>query len=77
MSSGLIFTKSAMRFRLDNGHEFERDRPLAVCRNTARMVSQTRLGKHFTVTPEIKHFGLFDCGPTAPSGGTDTAAACC
>lgn len=64
-------------FRLDEGHLFEKDRPMAVCRNTARMLSETRLSTYFNVTPAIKHFGLFaDCG-TQESAEGDSGFACC
>lgn len=63
------------RFRLDDHHVFEARRPAAVCRNTARMLQETRLGRHFTVTPAIEHFGLFPCGPTGDT--PDPAAPCC
>lgn len=62
------------RFVFDDHHVFEARRPTAVCRNTARMLSRTRLGRYFQVTPELRHFGLFPCGP-APSAGGD--APCC
>lgn len=58
-------------WRLDAGHLFETGRPALVCRNTARMLTETRLATHFKVTDERKHFGLFDCGPS----GTGTATA--
>lgn len=65
-----------VEFRLDGGHVFERLRPMAVCRNTARMLSETRLARHFAVTPARRHFGLFDCAPKpAEAGGT--ASSCC
>ncbi|MBI2899741.1 MAG: methyltransferase domain-containing protein [Planctomycetes bacterium] len=50
-------------FRLDGGHLFERGRPVAVCRNTALLLTQTRLAKYFRVTPPRKHFGIFPCAP--------------
>ncbi len=50
-------------FKLDNTHEFEAGRPIAVCRNTAHMLTQTRFARYFEVTSAIKHFGLFDCSP--------------
>ncbi len=65
------------RFSLDDHHEFEAGRPLAVCRNTARMLSETRLARHFDVTDAIRHFGLFPCGPAAPSREGGGAAPCC
>ncbi len=54
---------SEVLWRLDGGHEFEVGRPMTVCRNTASMLTQTRLARHFEVTAAVKHFGLFDCGP--------------
>jgi len=67
------------RFRLDDHHLFEAHRPTPVCRNTARMLSETRLGRHFDVTPPIRHFGLFGCGAPAESAGSSGASAgpCC
>lgn len=62
------------RFVLDDHHVFERDRPLAVCGNTAAMLAETRYAPHFEVGARRGHFGLFDCGP-AP--GAADAAACC
>lgn len=64
------------RYWFDNHHVFEKDRPSAVCRNTARMLSETRLGRDFAVTQPIRHFGLFDC---APQQGSDPRSAppCC
>ncbi|GAA4855232.1 methyltransferase domain-containing protein [Luteimonas vadosa] len=64
------------RFVLDDHHVFERDRPMAVCGNTAAMLSQTRYAPHFEVSARRAHFGLFDCGPT-PAGGEAGAAGCC
>jgi SAM-dependent methyltransferase len=67
------------RFVLDDHHVFEAGRPAAVCRNTARMLSETRLGRHFSVTRPIQHFGLFPCGP-APQifkNGGGNGGPCC
>ena len=70
-------------FRLDDGHSFERDRPVPVCRNTATMLSRTRLGRYFRVTQPVKHFGLFDgsprgeAAPGASAGGGIASGACC
>lgn len=58
-----------VEFRLDDGHGFEAGRPTPVCRNTARMLTKTRFARHFDVTPEVKHFGAFDCKPVAPAAG--------
>ncbi|MEZ0229437.1 MAG: methyltransferase domain-containing protein, partial [Planctomycetota bacterium] len=67
------------RFVYDDHHVFEAARPTAVCRNTARMISETRLGRYFEVTAPIKHFGLFPCGPTpsAAAGAAPSGGACC
>ncbi len=65
------------RYTLDDHHVFEARRPAAVCRNTARMLSETRLGQHFTVTPAIEHFGLFPCGPGDATDGVSTSEPCC
>ncbi len=65
------------RFVFDDHHVFEAQRPSAVCRNTARMISETRLGKYFRVTEAVKHFGLFPCGPAPGVAGSGEAEPCC
>ena len=68
--------ESPHRFVLDDHHEFRAGLPVPVCGNTANMLSQTRLGRHFRVEGDFStHFGLFDCQP-APAGG-GAAQACC
>ena len=63
-------------FVLDEGHVFETGRPMPVCRNTARMLTETRFARWFEVTRASKHFGLFaSCGAPAATG--QGAAACC
>ncbi len=74
---------------LDDHHKFETKRPVLVCGNSASMVSETWLGKHFTIIGDRStHFGLFDCSPApaAPaavassaggSGGCDPSSGCC
>jgi len=64
------------RFVFDDHHAFEARRPTAVCRNTARMLSETRLGRYFDVTAPVRHFGIFPCGPE-PASGSSSAAPCC
>lgn len=60
------------RFNLDDHHIFEIGRPMAVCGNTASMLSKTRYGPHFRVIGDCSvHYGLFDCSPAfaeAPKG---------
>lgn len=64
--NGKLHTQQA-RFMLDDHHIFEAHRPTPVCRNTARMLTETRLSAYFNVTQPIAHFGLFPCGPSASS----------
>ena len=66
---------AAARFVFDDHHIFEAHRPTAVCRNTARMISETRLGRYFEVTPAVKHFGLFPCGRSRPAANRLSPAA--
>ncbi len=68
---------SSARFMLDDHHVFEAGRPAPVCRNTARMLSETRLGKYFEVTQPIRHFGLFACGTPAIKSEGKSGSACC
>ncbi len=64
-------------FDLDDHHHFETGRPLAVCGNTADMLSQTRYAPHFRVLGEKAiHYGLFPCGPTT-NAASNAAGACC
>lgn len=52
------------KYQLDDHHVFETKRPVLVCGNTASMLSNTRLKKHFTVLGDTStHFGVFPCGP--------------
>lgn len=68
--------EAAARFVYDDHHVFEVGRPTLVCRNTARMLSETRLRRYFEVTAPIKHFGLFPCGPVSAST-QGAPAGCC
>ncbi|MCB0366706.1 MAG: methyltransferase domain-containing protein [Bdellovibrionaceae bacterium] len=65
-------------FDLDNHHHFIAGKPMAVCSNTARMLSQTRLKNHFEVVgDESTHFGLFDCSPPVAFAGDAAPGSCC
>jgi arsenite methyltransferase len=64
------------RFALDDHHLFEAHRPTPVCRNTARMLQESRLGRYFEVTPSIKHFGLFDCAPASSTAEVSKTPCC-
>lgn len=68
-----------VRFRLDDHHEFEAGRPMLVCGNTAAMLGETRLARHFRIDGDRStHFGLFPCGGSgAASDGGGTAGSCC
>ena len=52
-------------YKLDDHHIFETKRPMLVCGNTASMLEDSWLSKHFKVVGDRSvHFGLFDCsGP--------------
>jgi len=75
-------------YALDDHHVFETGRPMLVCGNTASMVGDSWLAKHFEVigTRDV-HYGLFDCSSPsmadATSGSIDCgppsgqAGACC
>jgi SAM-dependent methyltransferase len=65
------------RFTYDDHHVFEAGRPAAVCRNTARLLGETRLKRYFDVTPPIRHFGIFPCGPAPVSRDEAVKASCC
>lgn len=66
-------------FSLDDHHVFETGKPVLVCGNTAAMLSQSRLGKHFRLLGDrATHFGPFPCAPAADKsidGGN--SGACC
>ena len=72
---GTILNQKA-RFTFDDHHVFEAHKPVPVCRSTARMLQETRLGVHFDVTAPIKHFGLFPCGG-ASATKESTQKSCC
>ena len=65
------------RFMLDDHHLLERDRPMLVCGNTAAMLTDTRYGAHFEVTPRRSHFGLFGSCAAPTSEDASTSGACC
>lgn len=67
-------------FYLDDHHLFTAHKPMLVCSNTAKMLSQSRFGKHFSLQGDTStHFGLFDCAPFGSSQNNSGAnpAACC
>ena len=66
-------------FILDDHHLFEKNKPMSVCQNTAKMISETRFGEHFKLIGTTEtHFGLFDCAPKSNSKSDDCSkGACC
>lgn len=66
-------------FVLDDHHDFITNKPMLVCSNTAAMLTNSRLSKHFIVEGNTEqHFGLFDCAPARPSAlSSQVGAACC
>lgn len=69
--------KHEARFVLDDHHVFESNRPTTVCRNTARMLSETRLARHFRVTAPVRHFGLFPCVSQETVPQAKPSGSCC
>ncbi|RPG49870.1 MAG: methyltransferase domain-containing protein [Gammaproteobacteria bacterium TMED1] len=66
------------QFMLDDHHIFEKGRPMLVCSNTARMLSQSRFSRFFKVQgKETKHFGLFECGSSLSSDSQTAPSPCC
>jgi arsenite methyltransferase len=67
-------------FALDDRHLFETGKPMLVCGNTAAMISETRLGRHFRVDGNRNvHYGIFSGGPEAddPCGSDEPGGCCC
>lgn len=53
-------------FTLDDHHVFEAGVAMRVCKNTADMLSASRLAAHFEVSSPMSHLGVFDCEPAPP-----------
>ena len=57
---------SERAYVLDEQHRFETGRPVLVCGNTAAMVGESWLAKHFVLRGDKStHFGLYDPAPAA------------
>jgi len=72
--------ESSHHFILDNHHIFESGKPMLVCSNTARMLTDTRLSKHFDVMGDLSvHYGLFaGCDETPIQKSADKpVGGCC
>ncbi|KAK9785959.1 hypothetical protein WJX73_006538 [Symbiochloris irregularis] len=66
---------------LDDHHVFQTNKPEAVCGNTAAMVGDSWLSRHFQVLGDRStHYGAFVCGPASaqvPPVAGNASAACC
>lgn len=68
-------------YDLDDHHRFVAGKPMLVCGNSAAMVGDSWLAKHFDVQGDRSvHYGLFDCAdpvaPAVPAAGA-AAGGCC
>jgi ubiquinone/menaquinone biosynthesis C-methylase UbiE len=70
---------SPFKFELDNGHVFYKNKPERVCGNTALMLSETRLKKHFQISGSFKeHFGAFEaCSNAEQEYVANSGNSCC
>lgn len=70
-------------YELDDHHRFVAGKPMLVCGNSASMVGDSWLGRHFEVTGNRGvHFGLFDCSAApaataAPAADASAGGGCC
>jgi SAM-dependent methyltransferase len=65
-------------YRLDDNHLFEAHRQVSVCRNTAAILTETRLSPHFRVSGgATRHFGLFACNSENQLVVSQNDAPCC
>lgn len=69
-------------YTLDGKHLFEAGRPERVCANTASMITDTRLSKHFQVQGQkTTHYGPFECALTLAAqqykGNNNAKGGCC
>jgi arsenite methyltransferase len=63
---------------LDAGHTFVKNKPHLVCGNSAAMLAETWLGKHFAVSGDRStHYGLFDCAHPAAVVAGAAGGSCC
>ncbi|KAI3425191.1 hypothetical protein D9Q98_008960 [Chlorella vulgaris] len=63
---------------LDDHHTFQAGKWYEVCGNTAAMVGDSWMGKHFEVVGDRStHYGLFACGPAPTTAPAAPGGACC
>jgi len=63
---------SQFKFKLDDGHIFEKNKAERVCGNTAKMLQDTRFSKYFDIIGSFdEHFGAYeDCATSTASDNT-------
>ncbi len=65
-------------FKLDDHHCLYTGKPMLVCGNTAAMLADTRLARHFRVSGDTSvHYGPFDCSPVPPGQEDSHVGSCC
>ncbi len=73
--------ESPHAFILDDHHTFITGKPMLVCGNTASMIKETRLARHFKVIGHrATHYGPFNCAPAFVKSESDddgSGGACC
>jgi len=53
--------QAPFKFKLDDGHLFQKNKPERICGNTALMLSKTRFREHFDILGDFnEHFGMFE-----------------
>ena len=74
-------TNLTHQFMLDDYHLFTAHKPMLVCGNTASMLLNTRLARHFKIIGDKSHhFGPFLCGPSSKAFDTQSnsgGGSCC
>ncbi len=69
--------ESPLKFVLDANHIFEAHKPMLVCGNTASMLLESRLSKHFEVdSNRSKHFGIFNSAVIDVNYESETSSCC-
>lgn len=66
-------------FLLDNNHIFEKNRPVRICGDTARILSKSRFSRYFEITGSFdEHFGAFASDKiTVNTVDTKKTSSCC
>ncbi|MDY6862735.1 MAG: hypothetical protein SV062_07070 [Thermodesulfobacteriota bacterium] len=71
---------SSFSYKLDRGHIFYENKPERVCKNTVRMIQNTRFRKYFKIIGDFsEHFGVFEvCSNWSRENEEDTPTkGCC